>query len=330
MSSMVHPFDVSLQLLRFMNHLHQAKLKDDEDERNKYEDLIRPLLTCESVNSVDRNGAPTLGVLAIDSYSLLTVALQHDPNPDILSRSLHHAIRDKATPTSSIKALIDAGADVNFIPPLIFTHEEEPGASSGSLREDCPLACVDGYDKDDPEILERVRLSIYSQNLKALKLLLAHNADPNKLTSRGNPFVAVATQANYHNGKDGAEAKWFPRDTTSDLILVALLRHGITDEHLRYTLSLPSNLPVSPPPAQRALLRKVLDRTPAWYEVCSSIVNLKLCKCVSVAYCGKECQRADWKKHKRVCAAPANEAIQTQGKAAIAREQQKKNDADKK
>src|SRR4051812_5588564 len=33
--------------------------------------------------------------------------------------------------------------------------------------------------------------------------------------------------------------------------------------------------------------------------------ELKLCKaCKEVAYCGKECQKADWKEHKKTCGKP--------------------------
>ena len=99
------------------------------------------------------------------------------------------------------------------------------------------------------------------------------------------------------------------------------------EKHLRSTINLPHNHFYAPHPAQRALLQKVLDGKPAWCEVCDAIRNLQLCKCVSVAYCGKECQRADWKKHKLVCASSANNAILTEEKAAFAREGQKKKKA---
>ena len=82
-----------------------------------------------------------------------------------------------------------------------------------------------------------------------------------------------------------------------------------------------------PPPFQRSVLQKVLDKKPAWCETSSAIRDLKLCKCVSVAYCSKECQRADWKKHKPVCASTVNKAILTEEKAAFAREGQKKKKA---
>ena len=72
-----------------------------------------------------------------------------------------------------------------------------------------------------------------------------------------------------------------------------------------------------------SVLQKVLDGKPAWCEVCSAIRNLSLCKCVSAAYCGKECQRADWKKHKRVCVSSSDAAILTEEKVAFAREGQK-------
>ena len=69
---------------------------------------------------------------------------------------------------------------------------------------------------------------------------------------------------------------------------------------------------------------RALDGKPAWCEVCFSIRNLSLCNCVSVAYCSKECQSLDWRKHKVVCASSANNAILTEEKAAFARERQKK------
>ena len=98
------------------------------------------------------------------------------------------------------------------------------------------------------------------------------------------------------------------------------------EKHLCTTINLPQH-PNNPPPFQRSVLQKVLDGKPAWCEVCSAIRNLKVCKCVSVAYCGKECQRADWKKHKKGCASSANKAILTEEKAAFAREGQKKKKA---
>ena len=52
--------------------------------------------------------------------------------------------------------------------------------------------------------------------------------------------------------------------------------------------------------------------------------NLKLCKCVSVAYCSTSCQHKDWKKHKLVCAGKANEAVLTEERAAMAVEEQRK------
>ena len=64
----------------------------------------------------------------------------------------------------------------------------------------------------------------------------------------------------------------------------------------------------------------------AWCEVCSAIRDLKLCKCVSVAYCGKECQRADWMRHKLVCASSINKAILTEDRAALARATEEKNE----
>lgn len=337
------------ELEGLMESLYGAR--DDEDEKRKVEALIRPLLTSESVNTVYGNGAPTLGTLATGSSSLLAVALRLEPDPDIISMSLHRAVRPPQTPISSVKALVDAGADVNFNPRLAFTDEDMPEAFSG-YRDDSPLSCMfscAAFEKDDPAVLEKMGIllqagaiadykgssedsetplygSIFNQDLKSVKLLLAHNADPNQLAFHGNPLVAVAAMANYTNGKTGAELKWIPRDATSDLILVALLRRGVDEKHLRFVVDLPQH-PDNPPPAQRAFLQKVLDGKPAWCEICSAIRNLKVCKCVSVAYCGKECQRLDWKKHKLVCASSINAAILTEEKAAFAREGQKKKKA---
>ena len=74
-----------------------------------------------------------------------------------------------------------------------------------------------------------------------------------------------------------------------------------------------------PPPFQRSVLQKVLDGKPAWCKICSAIRDIMVCMCVSVGYCRQECQSADWKKHKRVCASSANKAILTEEKAALAR-----------
>jgi hypothetical protein len=59
-------------------------------------------------------------------------------------------------------------------------------------------------------------------------------------------------------------------------------------------------------------------------------MNLKLCKCVSVAYCSKECLHKDWKKHEVVCATPAKQAVLTEERAAIARDEQRKKERSKK
>jgi hypothetical protein len=162
------------------------------------------------------------------------------------------------------------------------------------------------------------------QDLKAVDILLSHHANPNQLTGRSNPLVAFAAMATISNGKNGTEFEWLPRDATSDLILVALLRRGVEHKHIRTTLIFHVSHNLSPATAQRSVLQKVREAKPAWYEVCSAIMNLKLCKCLSVAYCSKECQRADWKKHKLVCAGKANEAVLTEERAAIARDEQRK------
>jgi hypothetical protein len=78
------------------------------------------------------------------------------------------------------------------------------------------------------------------------------------------------------------------------------------------------------------VLQKVLDSKPAWCETCSAIMNLKLCKCESVAYCSKECQLKDWKKHKAVCASSVNKAVLTEDRATIARDEQRKKERSKK
>jgi hypothetical protein len=132
-------------------------------------------------------------------------------------------------------------------------------------------------------------------------------------------LVAGAAQAKFGNWKENEVEHTVPRDATSDLILVAFLRRGVEEKHLRYAISRNNIVP-----AQRAVLQKVLDGKPAWCEVCSAIMNLKLCKCISVAYCSKECQHKDWKKHKMVCASSVNQAVLTEERAAIARDEQKK------
>ena len=134
------------------------RAKDDEDEKRKVEALIRPFLTSQSVNSVDDIGCPALGVLAMLSYSLLTVALRLEPGPDIISQSLHIAIREPVTPTSSVKALADAGADVNFNPRIAFTDDEMPKAFS-VFPDDSPLSCMfssSAFEKDDQAVLEKM------------------------------------------------------------------------------------------------------------------------------------------------------------------------------
>jgi hypothetical protein len=45
---------------------------------------------------------------------------------------------------------------------------------------------------------------------------------------------------------------------------------------------------------------------------CEEVSHQNLCsKCKAVVYCGKDCQREDWKKHKVVCQGFRNEVIQT-------------------
>ena len=58
---------------------------------------------------------------------------------------------------------------------------------------------------------------------------------------------------------------------------------GVEEKHIRAALNLPTTHPGHPAPAPKAVLQKVLDSKPAWCEVCSAIMNLKICKCVSVA-----------------------------------------------
>ena len=132
-------------------------------------------------------------------------------------------------------------------------------------------------------------------------------------------MVAIAAAPTFSNGKQGAEEVRVPRDATSDLILVALLRRGVEEKHLRSAIANPRLHP-----APLAVLQKVLASKPAWCEVCSAIMNLKLCKCVSVAYCSKDCQLADWKKHKLVCAGKVKEAVLTEERAKIAVDEQRK------
>ena len=138
------------ELIGLLNSLYRAR--DDEDEKRKVEALIRPLLTSQSVNSVYGDGYPTLASLARYSSSLLTVALQLEPDPDIISQSLHLAIREPETTPSSVKALVDAGGDVNFNPLIFFTDEELPEAFA-KFGYDSPLSCMfscTDFEKDDP------------------------------------------------------------------------------------------------------------------------------------------------------------------------------------
>jgi ankyrin repeat protein len=122
--------------------------------------------------------------------------------------------------------------------------------------------------KESGESTTPLYWTVFRQDLKAVELLLSHNADPNQLDSFGDPLVAFA-------------AAYFPRGATSNLILVVLLRRGVEDKHLHWILNHPK---VTFPPAVRAVLQKVINAQPAWCEVCSAIMNIKICKCVSVAY----------------------------------------------
>ena len=134
-------------------------VRDDEDEKRNVEALIRPLLTSQSVNTVDDEGTPALVYFARWSFSLLTVALRLEPDPDIISQSLHVAIRFPETPTSSVKALVDAGADVNFSPRLAFTDEERPRVFSGGWKDQSPLSSMfssDAFKRSDPAVLEKM------------------------------------------------------------------------------------------------------------------------------------------------------------------------------
>lgn len=37
-------------------------------------------------------------------------------------------------------------------------------------------------------------------------------------------------------------------------------------------------------------------------EICGKSEDIKRCaKCKVVAYCSRECQKSDWKKHKKIC-----------------------------
>jgi hypothetical protein len=44
------------------------------------------------------------------------------------------------------------------------------------------------------------------------------------------------------------------------------------------------------------------------YEVCGKGDGVRKCsKCKTVGYCGRDCQKQDWKNHKKVCAQLANQ-----------------------
>jgi hypothetical protein len=54
-----------------------------------------------------------------------------EPDPDIISQSLHWAIRYPEMSPASVGLLVEAGADTNFVPRLSFTDEEIPEQFSG-------------------------------------------------------------------------------------------------------------------------------------------------------------------------------------------------------
>jgi hypothetical protein len=216
-------------------HLYRAR--DKEGARKSIEAKILPLLNSENVNSVEGGDElPLLCCFASDSDSLLAVVLNLEPDPDIISQSLHFAIRSSSTSPTSVRLLVDAGADTSFCPRLAFASSEIPEAFSGPWADESPLQCMfgaSGFVKDDLATLEKIRLllragaivdykgsgdkantplywTIYNQDLKAVGRLLAHNADPNQLTHEDTPLVAYAAVAQFNNGKDEAEFEWFP------------------------------------------------------------------------------------------------------------------------
>jgi hypothetical protein len=80
--------------------------RDDKDEKKAVEAKLRPLLTSLSVNSVDDIGRPLVSWIARESPSLLPVALELKQDPDIISMSLHYAIRWPSTTPASVGLLI--------------------------------------------------------------------------------------------------------------------------------------------------------------------------------------------------------------------------------
>jgi hypothetical protein len=141
-----------------------------------------------------------------------------------------------------------------------------------------------GFVKDNPATLEKMSLllraggivylkgsgnesntllypTVERQDLKAAEMLLSHNASPNQLINSGHPLVAYAARSSFPSLKTLNPQERVLRDTTSDLILVALLRRGVEDKHVRYALDLRSQKIILPP-AQRAVLQKVLNAKP--------------------------------------------------------------------
>jgi hypothetical protein len=74
------------------------------------------------------------------------------------------------------------------------------------------------------------------------------------------------------------------------------------------TSSPPTTTPSSPPEASSSSSATAAPPTPTCVYCAKSPDSLKQClKCHSVSYCNKDCQKADFKVHKKICAGLAQE-----------------------
>jgi hypothetical protein len=85
-----------------------SQAREDKDRKKAVKAKLRSLLTSSSVNTVCGICGPLVAWIAKDSRSLLPVALNLQPDPDIISMSLHLAIRYPSTSSASVELLVDA------------------------------------------------------------------------------------------------------------------------------------------------------------------------------------------------------------------------------